>query len=142
MLTELLGEHLLRRHSHGARRADLATMLKHGERKLLNTTPEDLDDIAAAMITLTAALQPTPRRLVEAHHQARLDHPGPTALTNSSSLSANVRPDMTRTPAPERRIRIAFVLAPGQDRRLDRVLERNGDPAVALGLLHSRQRTV
>ncbi|TMR08713.1 hypothetical protein ETD86_46545 [Nonomuraea turkmeniaca] len=57
MLTELLGEHLLRRYSHGARRADLDTMLRHGQNELLDATPEDIDDIAAAMITLAAALR-------------------------------------------------------------------------------------
>ncbi|MEV1174690.1 hypothetical protein [Nonomuraea sp. NPDC049784] len=57
LLTELLGEHLLRRYSHGARRADLETMLQYGQSELLDATPEDIDDIAAAMITLAAALQ-------------------------------------------------------------------------------------
>ncbi|MFI6603006.1 hypothetical protein ACIBHX_42770, partial [Nonomuraea sp. NPDC050536] len=53
----VLGDHLLRRCSRGARHTDLETMLRHGESELLDATAEDIDDIAAAMVTLAAALQ-------------------------------------------------------------------------------------
>ena len=57
VLTEVLGEQLRRRYSHGTRGADLAALLRNGEAELLDATPDDVDRVAAAMVTLAAVLQ-------------------------------------------------------------------------------------
>ncbi|GII82426.1 hypothetical protein Ssi03_04160 [Sphaerisporangium siamense] len=57
LLTEVLGEQLRRRYAQGTRGADLAALARSGEAELLGASPDDVDIIAAAMITLAAVLQ-------------------------------------------------------------------------------------
>jgi hypothetical protein len=56
-LTEVLGEHLLRRYSAGARREDFAELARNGTVELPLSTDADIDRIADAMITLGATLR-------------------------------------------------------------------------------------
>ncbi|MEV1003511.1 hypothetical protein [Nonomuraea sp. NPDC050202] len=57
LLAEVLGEHLRRRYFHGSRGADLAILLRNGEAELLDATPDDVDRVAVAMVTLATVLQ-------------------------------------------------------------------------------------
>jgi len=62
LLYKVLGEQLIRRYAHSG---EQAVLLRHGRDELLDSIPEDVDRIAAAMITLAAALHSALAPLLE-----------------------------------------------------------------------------
>jgi hypothetical protein len=56
-LAEVLGTHLLRRYSVGAQREDLTELFRDGQEELRSAALDDIERIAAAMVTLSATLR-------------------------------------------------------------------------------------
>jgi hypothetical protein len=56
-LAEVLGTHLLRRYATGAQREDLSELFRDGQEELHVAALDDIEQIAAAMVTLSATLR-------------------------------------------------------------------------------------